>query len=642
MDVRTKIIFGVIFFLVLGTTFFSGEWDKWLQAIIFFITFLIGFLVYRQVDLKNTKQFSLATMWRSPFLYLVILVLVMIVSSFFSIDSYDSWSQTLLFISFAVVGVSSYIFFNLNKASTIAVRSIVAVGTVVSLIGLVMFLNQSSARVMGFLFNANAISSYLLLVFPLAIVILVHQWHTKYRWLVLGAVAFIGTAFLLTYSYTAWVSFILPVYFLVRRYRHHLLTRKVMMRMVVVLVIGFVALVGFRYQQTRDISDAVQVYQTISYEQFISSFSQRAFFSQSAVEIFLDNPFIGTGLNTYQSAYPQYFHTVLEQPRYAHNYYLQTAAELGIFGLVALAGFIYFLFRRAVRAIRSEENILRKDILLALTLSLAGSAIHSLFDFGWQFPGVFILFWVEVGLLLALTRSHYSTEVTTVTKSGRILVGIMVSIVLLVLFGRGVSVFIGVQAFDRAAVAIENVDPTAAAQYYTNGLRFDPDPASLYKMVGDQTNYRSISTSFDYSELVDQMNQHLDNYPASYIGHWTLGRLHFSQGMYPEAITAYQQAVKYNPAFRPDMFYDLAFAYVSQEEYDLAKETIRAVLVHYPVGIKTSNPNLRIQLGFLYVLLGDIYHEEVNDDLAQWHYAKALRINPSFDLAQQKLNELLQ
>jgi tetratricopeptide (TPR) repeat protein len=53
-----------------------------------------------------------------------------------------------------------------------------------------------------------------------------------------------------------------------------------------------------------------------------------------AMRIFLDHPFLGTGLFTFGKAYPQYMLPGANESQYVHNSYLQLGTELGFIGFV--------------------------------------------------------------------------------------------------------------------------------------------------------------------------------------------------------------------------------------------------------------------------------------------------------------------
>jgi hypothetical protein len=102
----------------------------------------------------------------------------------------------------------------------------------------------------------------------------------------------------------------------------------------------------------------------------------------------------------------------------AHDLYLQTAADLGLFGLglylVALAAFARLALRtlatRASAGRREERHAMRDALLVASVSSLGAQGVDALASPSWQFTEVSLLFWLGLGLGLAATRRVTSSE----------------------------------------------------------------------------------------------------------------------------------------------------------------------------------------------------------------------------------------
>jgi O-antigen ligase len=101
---------------------------------------------------------------------------------------------------------------------------------------------------------------------------------------------------------------------------------------------------------------------------------------------------IGYGKKTFSKYYPE-----LEEPKHAHNIFLNTAVELGIPGLVFFVIIIGIILKTFIHALKRE--MLREDKLLlsGLFASITGFLILNFFDYmyhGW--PGM--MFWAFVGI----------------------------------------------------------------------------------------------------------------------------------------------------------------------------------------------------------------------------------------------------
>jgi O-antigen ligase len=122
-----------------------------------------------------------------------------------------------------------------------------------------------------------------------------------------------------------------------------------------------------------------------------------------------DWPVFGTGLGTFRDVFPLYRTEDLPLPvAQAHNDYLETIVELGFPAASALFLSMASLLWICLRGVRRR----RRDAVFpcigvgATTLV----AVHSLFDFSLQMPGVTATFWILMGAAVAqsFNSSHSS------------------------------------------------------------------------------------------------------------------------------------------------------------------------------------------------------------------------------------------
>ena len=130
-------------------------------------------------------------------------------------------------------------------------------------------------------------------------------------------------------------------------------------------------------------------------ERLGSSGSHRYSYWQIALETFAEDPAAGIGAGGFQKAWLEN-RAIDESVRDAHSLQLETAAELGVPGLLFLA----LLFGGVVAASRRAGAI---DPALAAgpTAALAVWAAHSAIDWDWEMPALTLVAAVLAGLLLA-------------------------------------------------------------------------------------------------------------------------------------------------------------------------------------------------------------------------------------------------
>jgi len=124
---------------------------------------------------------------------------------------------------------------------------------------------------------------------------------------------------------------------------------------------------------------------------------------QAAIEMIRDRPVLGHGLNTFMANYLTYWVGGERQPRYAHNCYLQVAAETGVVGLTAFLWLLGSLFTCLVRGIRRAGEP-RRLLLLGMGAGLVAFAVQAGLDTNFYSLRQAALFWVLAGMAVGLSE----------------------------------------------------------------------------------------------------------------------------------------------------------------------------------------------------------------------------------------------
>ena len=141
--------------------------------------------------------------------------------------------------------------------------------------------------------------------------------------------------------------------------------------------------------------------------------SGRAHFWGIALQIFLANPIIGSGFDSFGVAFTRY-DTWNGQFRVeqAHNDYLQTLADGGILGFACVAAFIVILVKKGIAAVSRKTSDMHRSVSIGALAGCFGILIHSFFDFPLRTPAnafFFLLFVVlAVGHSASSKRSRSS------------------------------------------------------------------------------------------------------------------------------------------------------------------------------------------------------------------------------------------
>jgi O-antigen ligase len=118
----------------------------------------------------------------------------------------------------------------------------------------------------------------------------------------------------------------------------------------------------------------------------------------------LRDPVFGTGLGTFQWTFPAYETVRADLPaKYAHNDYLQAAAELGIVGLAFIACAFLAAWKKAIRSYTESEDPLVRGAALGIMGALTATGLQELTDFSLYIPGVALTFAILMGLNLRIS-----------------------------------------------------------------------------------------------------------------------------------------------------------------------------------------------------------------------------------------------
>jgi len=110
-----------------------------------------------------------------------------------------------------------------------------------------------------------------------------------------------------------------------------------------------------------------------------------------------DYPLFGSGLGTYEAAFLKYQTAALDAVfQFAHNDYLQLAAELGAVGFMILAGVMGGVFLKALRAATAGSDRQTRYLGLGCAGAMTAIFVHSFADFNMYHPAnAMFLAWIS-------------------------------------------------------------------------------------------------------------------------------------------------------------------------------------------------------------------------------------------------------
>jgi O-antigen ligase len=263
-------------------------------------------------------------------------------------------------------------------------------------------------RVAGPLSDPNFYAQILVMIVPL---VMYRLWDEKKLILRLTAgvsLALILLAIAFTYSRAGAVAtgVIIIIASVYRRIKLRLLAAIIAVAIPVILVLPG------EFADRLDTLTQILPGQQTSVVKVDTSFQERTLLMETAWEIFKDHPVLGVGAGNFTRHFDSYAHGVgsnissydgFDKQRFTHSLYLETAAELGVSGLILLLliGGISFCYAvSAARRFSQNGDAYSAGVAAALALSLVGYAMTSFFLHG----GYLQYLWLLVALATVARR----------------------------------------------------------------------------------------------------------------------------------------------------------------------------------------------------------------------------------------------
>lgn len=240
--------------------------------------------------------------------------------------------------------------------------------------------------------NRNHFAGFVELILPLSLVPLVLGRVRRERWLVVGlfAVVPIGALFL-SASRGGVVSFgvqlaVLAAVLIQRRAPGKQLFAAAIVLLLALLLVSWLG-----------VGQLLQRFST--FQALEVTVGKRASMRRDTFQIFLQHPFVGTGLGTLQIVYPPY-ESLYDGKlvNHTHNDYLEALAESGALGGLCCAWFLAVLFLKSVGRLRQLNHSFPGALQLSGLLACTGFLVHSLFDFNLHIPANALLFFLMAHL----------------------------------------------------------------------------------------------------------------------------------------------------------------------------------------------------------------------------------------------------
>ncbi len=235
----------------------------------------------------------------------------------------------------------------------------------------------------------NGLSAWLLVVtFPFISLLLFYKKTKKLTTANAILAVLLVCCLILTHTRGAYVSFILVLGLLL-----FLKSRKIC----IIFVVLVVALILF-------LPENLKYYMGLSGLFDSGSSPHRLRMWTTAWKMFMERPLLGQGLNTFMANYERFKSPLEEGIWYAHNCYLQIAAEIGLFGLLS---FLWMVARVVITSLKSwrliDDEFLRYAYL-GLFCGLLAFLLHIGVEMSLYSLRLAVLFYFSLGFLMGIKK----------------------------------------------------------------------------------------------------------------------------------------------------------------------------------------------------------------------------------------------
>ena len=294
------------------------------------------------------------------------------------------------------------------------VLALVSSGTVVAIWGILQYFFASvsvdawvdheyfsniSRRAVSFFENPNVLASYLILILPFVLLMLIYTKRGNEKTLCFVSFCSVIACIVLTWSRGAWLAAIACLLAFGLMYS----TKTLRSIFLLGLTIPFWSIILpesiiKRFLSIGNLADSSTAYRYYTWK---GSF-------EIIKKYFMEG--IGYGTSAYQAVYPQFAYAGIEAAEHSHSLFLQILIGLGIGGLLSFFCILFFASQMNFEYLKQSQNQRSKIFVIAAMCSILGALVMGLFDFVWYNYRIFFLFWVMLGLACACIRVGRAEE----------------------------------------------------------------------------------------------------------------------------------------------------------------------------------------------------------------------------------------
>jgi len=344
----------------------------------------------------------------------------------------------------------------------------------------------------------------------------------------------------------------------------------------------------------------------------VRSTSGRFEFWRVAWNLFLKNPIFGFGQGTFFEAYNISYTGNEWFSRFAHNHYLQTAAETGVFGIGLLAGFLLSSFLGIIKKFKDLKKV---PYLFGFVAAAIMFLAHIFVDISFNYPAVSLLFFSVMGVV----ASHIKTDEGKKGISKYIIIMILVlSIISSIMILRSTGLH------DRGLRQQQVGRIDSAIMNFEKGIKAFPLNNQGYAFLGSAylTRYIDAKNYSDYEMAVQYTEKASALAPYNSSHHLDLGRIYIMEGMVEKSLESYEKAISCSPLGLTG-YIEIAVIHANTGNVDIAFEWLKKAEIKVPYALENASRHnqenldaIKYKAATVYTYLATIYDDYDDPDSA--------------------------
>ena len=280
---------------------------------------------------------------------------------------------------------------------------------------------------------------------------------------------------------------------------------------------------------------------------------------ESGWQMYLDQPFLGHGLNMFHLLFPQYRQSP-DVGQYVHNDYFQFLIELGPVGFLLFIAFIVTFLVSAKKLYQLSSNQDDKLFSLGLIAACISVLTHSLFTFNLYQPAPLLLLGLYIGILtqklnLLSTENNYSIQLNKfITPIGYFsLLGILSLVFIYFSSITFISTKKTYSHYKNNLIALEEAE--TAHQLNSHDAAIIATQLNLYVdlLYNEKNKINTKGRTFLIDSGIKITKKAINANPFVHINYINTAKLYLltTDQKHPDRVnvikTAYRQAIKVNP-----------------------------------------------------------------------------------------------